>query len=302
MAEKKLASSFQLPTSKQPMVAIVGSTASGKSDLALYLAKKYNGEIICADSRTIYKAMDIGTAKPSLKDQKMIPHHCLDIVTPDKRYSVAEFKKEAEQKIKEINSRHNRPFIVGGSGLYIDALLYDFEFEDRLQTNLRQESLETLQSLAIQRGLQPTQNTFQNKRHLAGFLERGGEVGPRRHTTDTVVLGIVAEREILRERIEQRINRMFKQGIVEETKALLDTWGKDAPGLLTLGYHPIVTYLNNEISAQEAKDLFIRSHVQFAKRQMTWFKRNKDIQWVSSTSEAEQIIEEKLAKFVTMKT
>lgn len=277
-----------------PMLAIVGPTASGKSAMALKLAQKYNGEIICADSRTIYKGMDIGTAKPSLEDQKLIPHHCLDIVNPDQIFSAADFKNVAIKATKEIKQQGRLPILVGGSGLYMDAVLYDFVFENKKDLGLESKDLEQLQQISKNMNLKPTENIFQNSRHLRGFIERGGKIGLRKHQSDALIIGLQVDRDELNKRIEIRVDDMFSNGLVEETKDLLEKWGKDAASLQTPGYKPVIAYINGDVSLNEAKKLFIRNDKQLAKRQLTWFKRNKDIHWVSSLEEAEQVINEDL--------
>ena len=282
--------------SRPTLIAIVGPTASGKSSLAVSLAKKFDGEIVCADSRTIYKGMDIGTAKPSLAERENIPHHCLDIVNPDKRFSAVQFQKMANRAIAGIRSRGKIPFLVGGSGLYADSVLYDFEFGDYRQIDLENMSLKQLQKMAEEEGLSPTAQTLQNQRHLAGLIKRGGVSGKRRLNSSTIVLGVKIDKDKLNLRIEQRVNKMFEDGLVEETNSLLEKWGASAPGLLTPGYGPAMDFIQGKVDLKEAKRMFISNDKQLAKRQLTWFKRNKDIQWVSSLEEAEQLIEGKTSK------
>lgn len=281
--------------SGQLIIAIAGPTASGKSALAMELAKKFNGEIICADSRTIYRGMDLGTAKPSAIDRQEVAHHCLDLVNPDEAYSVANFKKEADKSLREVISRGRTPFIVGGSGLYIDAILYDFEFTDYARSEVIGLSLAELQEIALWRGFKPSAETWTNQRHLAGFIRRNGVQHQKSKLSSNVLfLGLNCSIELLSERIERRVEAMFEDGLVDEVKSLLKKWDKNAPGFLTPGYIPIIEYVDGKISIDEAKRLFILRDRQLAKRQMTWFKRNKDIQWVANQEEAEQIIKEKL--------
>ena len=152
------------------LVVIVGQTASGKSRLAMELAQRYDGEIICADSRTIYKGLDIGTAKPTADDRRKVVHHCLDLVDPSQRYSVAEFQKLANNIIDDINSRGRVAFLVGGSGLYIDSVIYNLKFDAADGLDLKDKSLDELQKISQEMGLAATPSTYSNPRHLAGFI------------------------------------------------------------------------------------------------------------------------------------
>jgi tRNA dimethylallyltransferase len=276
------------------IVAIVGPTGSGKTAMALQLAKKFDGEIICADSRTIYKGMDIGTAKPTKQQQKIVIHHCLDIINPDQQYSVAQFKACAVNAINDISSRGKLPFLVGGSGLYIDAVLYDFELDKKVINKVDSRlGLEDLQELAQKLVLKPSTQTLQNKHHLVRFIERNGQKGSRKPTTATII-GIDVDKEILSERIEARVESMFDNGVVEETENLLKKWGPNALAFLTPGYQPIIKYLNQEISLEEAKKQFIQNDKKLVKKQITWFKNNKDIVWVKDALKAEQVIKANL--------
>ena len=282
------------PTSERPMVAIVGPTASGKSAMALRIAQKYNGEIICVDSRTIYKGMDIGTAKPSREEQKLVHHHCLDIVNPDQGFSVADFKAVAKKATKEIRQRGRLPILVGGSGLYVDSVLYDFSFPEVDQNGIHDLTLSELQKLAVSKGLTPPEQTLLNKRHLAGYISRDGKPGIRSQLTNVTIIGLLVDKEELHKRIEKRVEEMFASGLVQETQDLLEKYGENAVGMGACGYDAIVAYIDGEVTQNESRDVFTRSHKQLAKKQMTWFKRNKDIHWVRSLEEAEQVINENL--------
>src|SRR5688572_19055378 len=184
---------------KSPLVVIVGETASGKTALALELALLFNGEVIAADSRTIYKGMDIGTAKPTMEERATVPHHLIDITTPDKPITAADYKKLADQTIKEVINRGKLPILVGGTGLYIDAVIYDFVFSGKpdeenrklLQAMTINELQEKLKKLNI-----PLPTNFKNPRHLIRQLETGGMLAvPRKLRSNTLVLGIDLDRE-----------------------------------------------------------------------------------------------------------
>jgi tRNA dimethylallyltransferase len=289
----------------RPVIAIVGPTASGKSALAMKLAEKYEGEIICADSRTIYKGMDIGTAKPSIEDRSLIAHHCLDLVVPTETFSAAEFKARAQAAIKDIHQRQKTPFIVGGSGLYIDGLLYDFEFGPLAEEGLRKEleglSDQELVSRAKDLGIKDTDINFKNRRHLARAIERGGVTKTQKHLPENVLLiGVQVEKDTLRSRIESRVDDMFESGLLDEAKSLFTKYGTDAPGLLAPGYKALAAYTKGEVSFDEAKQLFINADNQLAKRQMTWFKRNKDIAWTKTEQEADSFVVKFLSNFDTI--
>lgn len=238
------------------LLVIVGPTASGKSDLAMKLARGCDGEIVCADSRTVYRGLDIGTAKPSKADQQEVGHHLLDVVEPDESFTVADFKRLAEQAIEDIQQREKLPILVGGSGLYIDAVLYGYEFpdEDALRDN-------------------------QNPRHVSKEEPRR-QLGLRK---DALVIGIDVDRTELKSRISTRIEQMVADGFVGEAKQLQ----ADYPGskaLLTPGYKAFLEHITGHISLEEAKALFIKNDYQLSKRQMTWFRRNKSIHWLSNPS------------------
>lgn len=291
----------------KPIAVIAGPTASGKTDLAIQLAKKYGGEIICADSRTVYKEMDIGTAKPSPEEQKTVPHHGLDLISVDTTYSAAEFQKYAHQKIKEIKSRGKIAFVVGGSGLYIDGLVYDYQFppkpDTRERKRLTEMNLSQLQQAARKVGIDDEHPSFKNPRHLARAIERGEHGEIRRSKPDNVLyLGLQVSREALKNRLRERVNNMLEQGMEKEVKKLVDKYGVDPPGFLAPGYKAMIDYIAGNISLEEAKEQFISADTGLAKRQLTWLRRNKDIIWVETNRQAEQVFKDFLAKFDTIKT
>lgn len=281
-----------------PIIVIAGQTASGKSALAMRAARQFGAEIICADSRTIYKDMDIGTAKPSAQDRRLVPHHGLDLIEPDKYFSAAAFKDYASLKVNEIQARGRLPIIVGGTGLYIDGYVYDFNFAGQAdaltRAGMEAMDLAELQDAARALGIDEFYIDFKNQRHLSRAVERAktarehGRAAPARHPKpkNILLLGLQVEREQLLERIAARVDTMFDAGFVDEVQNVVDTYGVDATGLLTPGYKAARKYLAGEISLKEAKELFVRGDKQLAKRQQIWFKRNPDIIWVQSEDEA----------------
>lgn len=278
----------------QKLVAIVGPTASGKSDLALEIARKYNGEIICADSRTIYKGMNIGTAKPSTEEQNLINHHCLDLIRPNEVYSVAEYKKAAKSALDQVRKRGRLPIMVGGSGLYIDAVIYDFSFGPVASAESKNMTLRELQEKALNMGLDVPEQIFLNARHLVGYIEREGKKPLRKMSTNALIIGLDVSKDMLDARIGARVEAMFSNGLVEEVRNLLEKYPENSPGFLTPGYRPIIDYVKGRIGLDEAKDRFITNDKKLARRQRTWFARNKDIHWVASAETAEQIIQDYL--------
>ncbi len=281
-----------------PLIVILGETATGKSALAVELAGRIGGEIICADSRTVYKGMDIGTAKPSADDMRQVRHYGLDLIEPDQHFTVADFKTYAQDTIYEITSRDKVPIMVGGSGLYIDSVIFDYQFRQSADTRLRQElnklSVEELQVRLAALGLELPENS-RNPRHLIRTIETGGQVPESSELRpNTMVLGLSLDHEELHLRISQRVEAMVAAGLIEETKWLSQAYGWDAEALQAPGYKAIRSYLEGTNSLEEAKAEFIHNDMQLAKRQRTWFRRNKSIHWL--------LTEDKLAEAVDYAT
>ena len=275
-----------------PLVVVLGETASGKSALAMRLAQMCRGEIICADSRTVYRGMDIGTAKPSAQDRASVSHHMLDIVEPNEQFTVAEFKVQAQAAIDQIAARGHVPFLVGGTGLYI--VLYDFAFgaEPDLseRAKLQQLSVQELRDLLQARKLDVPEN-FQNPRHLVHALELNG-VRPAKHDlrSNTLVLGLRIPREKLEANVIARVDAMVAAGFAAEVAQLATKYGWDAPGLQAPGYKAFHTYIDGSATLEEAKAQFVRNDLALAKRQRTWFKRNKSIHWLENQAESAEIL------------
>ena len=267
-----------------PLIVIIGPTASGKTSLAIRLAKKYRGEIICADSRTVYLGMNIGTAKPSLEEQQGVSHWGLDLVDPGDSFSVSQFKDYARQKIKEIRSRGNIPFLVGGTGLYIDSVIFDFQFGAKYskekRANLQEMTISELQQYCVNHDVSLPENS-KNKRYLIRAIERAGKKssGLEVPLSNTIVVGITTGKQLLRQRITDRAKKMFKDGVVEETIELANNsgWCNEA---MTGNVYPIIKKLiEKEIDEDQAIREFIVSDVNLVKRQLTWFRRNPFIEW-----------------------
>lgn len=275
------------------LIVIVGETASGKSDLSMILAQRFNGEIICADSWTIYKELDIGTAKPTKSDREKIKHYLLDLKSPDDSFNAAQFKKLALRSIDKIAERDKLPIMVGGNGLYVDSVLFDYKFlpkgSEKTRKRLQQLSIDELVSIIEKRGYDLTGVDTRNKRRLIRVLESRGK-RPERSATirkNTLVLGIKMKRSELRKRIEQRADKMFRDGLKYEVKRLSEKYGWDTEALKAIGYREFKDYFSGDISLQKAKQRIIRSTItNLAKRQRSWFKKNPHIVWIEDKEEA----------------
>lgn len=277
-----------------PLIVIVGETASGKSALAMELAREFNGEIICADSRTIYKGMDIGTAKPTADERAEIPHHLLDVITPDQQFSAAEFKKRALLAMADIRSRGRVPIMVGGTGLYVDSVLYDFSFRQPADPAQR-AAYEKLPLFELQQALAerdiPLPTNAKNPRHLIRALETDGEAPERKSLRgETLVIGIITEKKQLEERIKKRIDVMITTGLLTEIENLAKLYSWEVPGLQAPGYRAFRLFFEGKSSLEDAKLQFARNDLQLAKRQRTWFKRSKDIEWVTGSEQAMTLV------------
>jgi tRNA dimethylallyltransferase len=277
-----------------PLVVVLGPTASGKTALALQLAEQFGGEIIAADSRTVYQWMDIGTAKPTVEERRRVPHHLLDVLPPDRQFTAADFQRMARAAIVQIAGNGNVPFMVGGSGLYIDAVVYGFSFRGEPDPTQREQlqalSVEDLQERLAEQGL-PLPENSRNPRHLIRALETDGALPQRgRLRPRTVLIGLNPGREVLRQKITARVDAMVEAGFVEEVRMLADRFGWEAPGLLAPGYRAFRQYLAGEATLEESKQLFVQYDMQYAKRQMTWFRRNPDIHWLSKMEEAVALV------------
>lgn len=269
----------------KPLIVIVGPTASGKTAVAIDIATQIRGEVICADSRTVYKGMDIGTAKPTIVERANIPHWGLDLVDPDQRFTVADFKEYAIRKIDEIRRRGHVPIIVGGTGLYVDSVIFDFEFGPEPNMGMRQKfeamTIENLHKYCIQNNITLPEND-KNKRYVIRAIEQKNISKKRRNSPidKSLIVGIATEKDILRSRIAQRAEKIVAEGVVNEAKILGDTygWGHES---MTGNIYPLChEYLKGDLTLGELKQKFITLDWRLAKRQITWLKRNQFIHWM----------------------
>lgn len=281
------------------LIAIVGPTASGKTALAIDIAERFDGEIICADSRTVYKGMDVGTAKPTLEEQSRVRHWGLDLIEPNERFSVADFKLYANEAIADIQSRGKVPFIVGGTGLYVDAVMYDFTFgpvaNKKLHDELNEMSLEQLRNYCANNNINLPENS-QNRRHLISSIERNGldSINRSQLKHNHYIVGIATKMNTLRHRIEARSEHIFDSNVEEEASILGKKYGWDSEAMTGNIYPLIKKHLENEITLGELKDRFSTLDYQLARRQMTWLRRNPDIMW-ANLGDAGQYLEQLLA-------
>lgn len=282
--------------SNSKLVVVVGETCSGKSALAHLLALGNSGQILCSDSRTVYARMDVGTAKPSAKEREEIHYHLLDIVEPDQTYNAAQFQKDAYSAINKISSNGDLPIMVGGTGLFIDSVLFDFEFGHNVdpakRTQLNGLSLEELQQQALKIDKNLDSNLLSNKRHLIRLIETG-EVKNQDKTLreNTIVVGLNVPRNQLRKRIEQRTELMFKQGLRKEVDELVKAYGWDCEAMTGIGYREFRDYYEGKSSMGAVKNSIVKNTLKYAKRQRTWFKRNPHIKWFDDPNAAKKAVE-----------
>ncbi len=288
-------------STKDLVLVIVGPTASGKSDIAMNVAKRRNGEIICADSRTIYKGMDLGTAKPTKEDQKEIPHHLLDIVRPGEKFTAYDFKKRAEEAIQDIQSRGKLPILVGGTGLYIDSVILDYQFSSEIDPTKRVEfeklAVEQLIEYCYKSNINLPKN-YKNKRHLVSAILHNNNTLPEKRDkpkSTIIVVGITTEKDVLKQRIAKRAEYIFSHGVVEEAKKLGKMYGWENEAMTGNIYPLIKSFLENKISLEEAKAKFVTLDWRLAKRQLTWLRRHDFICWYP-LDKIEEIIITTLAK------
>lgn len=286
---------------REQILALVGPTAVGKTKLSLRLAQDLKGEIISADSMQIYKGMDIGTAKASREERDLVSHHLIDIVDPDEEFSVADFQEEVDELIPKIDQQGKLPMLVGGTGLYVKSVIEGFIFPDmekdwdlrnRLEEEAEEKGTEYVHDklkeidpkLAdklhpndlrrVIRGIEVYRQTGKTSTH---FKEKAKERPPR---YDAVKIGLFREREKLYERINKRVDQMIDQGLIEEVRSLYQQgYDLELTSMQALGYKQLINHFEGEYDLEEAIRLIKRDTRHFAKRQLTWFKRDDDIKW-----------------------
>ena len=289
--------------SKPKVIVIGGPTASGKTALSIFLAKKINGEIISADSMQIYKDMNIGTAKPTVEEMDGIKHYLIDCVSPSVRYSVADFKKDATNAIEDILEKGKTPIIVGGTGLYIDSLIYGIDYNE-MQVDLEYRAY--LENLAEEKGLEYLYDLAKNideqamskisvndKKRICRVLEVYKSTGKTKTELekesrqkdvkyDFKVFAIDMERQILYDRINKRVDLMIDAGLIDEVNNLIKKYPDMPTAMQGLGYKEVVQYFEKKCTKEEMIEKIKQESRRYAKRQLTWFRRNKNIVWLDA--------------------
>lgn len=285
------------------LILILGPTASGKTETAVKLAGNLGGEIVSADSRQIYKEMNIGTAKPTKKELKGVPYHLIDIVSPKKDFNVAVYKKLAIKKIKEIQKKKRVPFLVGGTGLYIKAVVDNVGFPKVVPNKKLRKRLEgktEKELFKIYKKLDPEGAKFidkKNKRRLIRAIEVCKLTGEpfwqnrkkQKPIFDVLEIGIKINKSDLKKRVEERTKKMLELGLEKEAKKLFKEYG-EIPLLKTIGYQEFKDYFEGKITKEKVEELINIHTLQFIKRQMTWFKKDKKIIWLKKLSQIEKTI------------
>lgn len=286
-----------------PIIVLTGPTASGKSVISLDIANKYNCEIICADSMTVYRGMDIGTDKPTLSDLKGIPHHLLDIVSPDEEFNVAIFVQKVKEIVADIHSRGKVPVLVGGSVMYIDAFVYDYQMpsvapNQKLRDELDKKSNEKLFAVLCECDPDCEWTVDKhNKRRLIRAIEICQATGKslaeqktKKSLPENVLyLAVDKDREELYSQIDKRVDVMFEMGFVDEVRALYAKYDHST-AMQAAGYRQIIQFIKGEIGLDTAIEKTKQVHRNYAKRQLTWLRRNEDIRWIKDVTEAEELI------------
>ncbi len=296
---------------KPKVIVICGPTASGKTALSIELAKRINGEIVSADSMQIYKDMNIGSAKVTTEEAQGIKHYLIDIKRPDERYSVADYKKDAKCAIQEIISKGKVPIVVGGTGLYIDSLIYEIEYQDiEFDENYRKElerirdteGLETLYNMALKIDPEAMEkispNDYKRITRVLEIYKATGKTKTQQEKEsrlkeipyDYKVFAIDYDREKLYERINRRVDIMLEAGLIEEVKNLLKNYQEFPTSMQGLGYKEVKEYLDGITTKEEMIEKIKQESRRYAKRQFTWFRKNKETIWINGENEVQKNI------------
>lgn len=304
----------------KPLVILVGPTAVGKTAASIGLAKALNGEIISGDSMQIFKGLDIGTAKITKEEMQGVPHHLIDIKEPWETFSVAEFKRLADEAIADIHDRGKMPIIVGGTGFYINSVLYEYHFGEADTDEAYRAELE---QYAEAHGNEALWNILQEKDpdsaaklhsndtkrviralevlHVTGIpaSERQSTVDKQTMRYNAVYIALNMPREVLYDRINRRVDIMIQDGLEAEVRnALANGVAQDALSMTSIGYRQMIEYFNEEISFDRAVELIKRDTRHFAKRQLTWFRHDPNIQWVDKWGKTDEHVEAELLAIV----
>ena len=299
---------------KPKVIVIAGPTASGKTALSIELAKTIKGEIVSADSMQIYQQMNIGTAKPEEKEKQNIKHYMLDIIKPNERYSVADYKKEAKEAIRTILNKGKIPIVVGGTGLYINSLIDEIEYP-KLETDLsyrkqlenlvQKEGLQNLYEQAKQIDSKAMEKISPNDQkrilrvlelyHQTGKTKTQLEAESRKEPEfDYKLFAITRNRENLYQRINQRVDQMIEKGLIDEVKSIYECYQEFPTSMQALGYKEVVEYLKGNINKEEMIEKIKMESRRYAKRQLTWFRKNKQTIWL----DGEDTIQENIKRIL----
>ncbi|WP_097677451.1 tRNA (adenosine(37)-N6)-dimethylallyltransferase MiaA [Anaerosalibacter sp. Marseille-P3206] len=291
---------------KIPLFLLVGPTGIGKTAISISLAKKLNGEIVSADSAQIYKYMNIGTAKITKDEMSGIPHYLIDIVYPDEEFTVSDFKENATKYIYDIHNINKLPMVVGGTGLYINSLVYDlsftqvppnYEFREKYEKiadkygnefiynelkNIDPDSTNRIHINDRKRIIRALEIYYVTKKPMSIYYK---DFRKYNEDFDVIMIGLNMKREELYRRINYRVDKMIENGLVEEVRSLLDMgYSENLNSLQALGYKEIISYIKGDLTLDESIDLIKRSTRKFAKRQLTWFRRDNRIKWIDLDS------------------
>lgn len=284
---------------KKRIIVIVGPTAVGKTSLSISLARRLDGEIISGDSMQVYRGMDIGTAKIRPEEMEGIPHHLIDIRNPDETYSAAEFKRDVNEKVTEITEKNRIPILVGGSGLYIQAALYDFNFSDiprdekwteKLMKEAGEDGIDRIYRKLKEVDPEQAEKIHPNNhRRIIRALEIYEATGKtktewekeqkRESPYEPLIIGLTMEREKLYEQINRRVDQMMENGLLEEVETLYRQGYENTQAMKAIGYKEFIPYLEGEIMLEDAIETLKRNSRRFAKRQYTWFRNKLPVTW-----------------------
>ncbi len=290
---------------KPLVISVVGPTAVGKSNLGIEIAHRFNGEVISGDSMQIYRTMDIGTAKVTKEEMQGIPHHMIDIKQPDESFSVAEFQEKVQKLIRDIYKRGKLPVLVGGTGLYIQATLFNFNFSEQKKDPVIMEKLENqldekgrdfmykrLREIDPKQASRIHPNNERRVLRALELYETTGQVMSDHHQEQSqdspfrpVLIGLEMDRERLYERINRRVDDMVEEGLLEEVQHLYHEGLKDAQSMKAIGYKELIPYLEGTCNLEEAVERLKRNSRRYAKRQYTYFKNKLDVTWYEVTPE-----------------
>lgn len=297
---------------KPKVIVICGPTASGKTALSIELAKQIDGEIVSCDSMQIYKDMNIGTAKPSKEEMQEIPHYMIDCVVPNQRYSVTQYQKDAMLAIKEILKKGKVPIVVGGTGLYVDSIIYETiypeipwnpEYRSELEKEAKEQGLEKLYQKALKIDPKAMEKISKNdKKRILRVLEIYNATGKNKTNWEEksrkqekdynyFVFAIDFPRQILYERINKRVDIMINQGLIEEVEKILEKYSEFPTAMQGLGYKEVVSYLQGEMTKEEMIQKVKQETRRYAKRQLTWFRKNKETVWLDGRNKIQNNVD-----------